>query len=269
MTARGTLTFLAEDSSPPVYRPSIGGAEARLDVSGNYEGREIEILSGRDLPEAFSLDQQGFQLVRHRSAVTDIYDVDQRAQLYDAECCELVAAATGAAHTRVFDHTLRSGDSNRREEKRSREPTTVIHNDYTPRSGPKRVHDIMGREAEGLLQRPFAIVNVWRPIRVVESFPLALCDSRTVEPEALIRAERRAKNRIGEIFVARFAAGQRWIYFPDMRTDEVLLIKTYDSREDGRTRWCIHTAFDASDTKPGAAARESIETRVFSFLSGG
>ena len=266
MAARGTLTFLAENSSAPIYRPSTGGAEARLDVSGDYEGREVEILNGRDLPEALSLDQQGFQLVQHKSAVTDIYDMDERTQLYDAECCELVTTATGAARTHVFDHTLRSGDSRRREKKRSREPTTVIHNDYTPRSGPQRVHDIMGREAEALLQKPFAIVNVWRPISVVESFPLALCDSRTVESEALIRAERRAKNRIGEIYVARFAPGQRWVYFPDMETDEVLLIKTYDSREDGRTRWCIHTAFDAHGTKPGAAPRESIETRIFAFL---
>jgi len=266
MTARGTLTFLAAESPPPVYRPSIGGAEARLDLSGDYVGREVEILSGRDLPETFSLDEQGFQLVHHKSAVTDIYDPEQRTRLHEVECRELVSAATGAALAHVFDHTLRSGDSKRREERRSREPTTIIHNDYTPRSGPQRVRDLMGDEANALLQKPFAIVNVWRPIRAVESFPLALCDARTVRPEDLIRAERRAKDRIGEIYVARFAPGQRWIYFPNMGTDEALLIKTYDSREDGRTRWCIHTAFDAVGTEPGARPRESIETRVFAFL---
>ena len=266
MTARGTLTFLARESTAPVYRPSVGGAEARLDLSGDYEGRQVEILSGRDLPETFSLDQQGFRLVRHESAVNDVYDVDQRTRVYDAECRQLVIEATGATRAHVFDHTLRSGDPQRREEKRSREPTTVIHNDYTPRSGPQRVRDLMGEESETLLQKPFAIVNVWRPIRTVESFPLTLCDARTVEPEALIRAERRAKDRIGEIFVARFAPAQRWVYFPYMTPDEVVLIKTYDSREDGRTRWCIHTAVDVLGTAPGAQPRESIETRVFAFF---
>lgn len=266
MTARGTLTFLAESSSPPVYRPSIGGAEARLDLSGDYEGHEVEILNGRDLRESFSLDEQGFQLVHHESAVTDVYDVDQRARVYEAECRELVTSTTGAARAHVFDHTLRSGDRKRRAEKRSREPTTVIHNDYTPRSAPQRVRDLMGEEAETLLRRPFAIVNVWRPITTVESFPLTLCDARTVESDALIRAERRARDRIGEIFVARFAPKQRWIYFPNMSKDEVILIKTFDSRADGRTRWCIHTAVDLEDTEPGAAPRESIETRVFAFF---
>ncbi|MED5534087.1 MAG: CmcJ/NvfI family oxidoreductase [Pseudomonadota bacterium] len=267
MNARGTLTFLAKDSSTPVYRPSVGGAKARLDLSGNYSKREIEILDGRDLLETFSVHEQGFQLVKHKSVVTDIYDTGQRAQLHDVECCELVTTATEAAYTHVFDHTLRSSDSSRRKEKRSREPTTVVHNDYTPRSGPQRVRDLMGNKAKTLLQNHFAIINVWRPVRPVDSFPLAMCDARTVQPELLIRAERRAKNRIGEIYVALFDSKQRWIYFPGMETDEALLIKTYDSREDGRARWCIHTAFDADITNPNARPRESIETRVFAFIS--
>lgn len=266
MNAHGTLTFLTDNSPPPVYRPSVGGAEARLDLSGAYEEREVDILDGRQIPDSFGLDQQGFQLVQHWSAVTDLYDADQRTHQYEAECHELVATATGATRVQCFDHTLRSADAGRREEMGSREPTSVIHNDYTPRSGPQRVRDLMGGEAEALLRKPFAIINVWRPIKPVESFPLAVCDARTVTPESLVRAERRGKDRIGELYMVRFDPGQRWIYFPDMTGDEVLLIKTYDSREDGRTRWCIHTSLKAQDSRPDAPPRESIETRVFAFF---
>ena len=39
MNTRGTLTFLAENSPPPVYRPSVGGAEARLDVNLDVDPR--------------------------------------------------------------------------------------------------------------------------------------------------------------------------------------------------------------------------------------
>ncbi len=265
MTTRGTLTYLAEHSPPPVYRPSVGGAEARLDLTGAYEQHEVEILNGRQLGEMGGLDEVGYQLLRHESAVTDFYAEDQRTGVHEAECRKLVTANTGAARAEVFDHTLRSGDPDRREEKHIREPTTVIHNDYTPRSGPQRVRDMMGNEAETLLQKPFTIVNVWRPIRTVESYPLTVCDARSVEPKTLVPAERRAKNRIGEIYMVRFDPGQRWIYFPGMGVDEALLIKTYDSREDGRTRWCVHTAFEDPDTKLGAMPRESIETRVFAF----
>lgn len=268
MTTRGTLTFLSRESSAPVYRAAVGGAEARLDLSGDYEDHEAEILNGRDLPETFRIDLQGFRLVRHKSAVPNVYDLDQRSRVYEAECRQLVIEATDATSAHVFDHTLRSGDPQRREEKCSREPTTVTHNDYTPRSGPQRLRDLMGEKAESLLRKPFAIINVWRPIQTVESFPLALCDARSVEPEVLIPAERRAKDRIGEIYVARFSPAQRWVYFPRMTPEEAILIKTYDSREDGRTRWCIHTAVDVEGTEPSAQPRESIESRVFAFFEG-
>ena len=46
-----------------------------------------------------------------------------------------------------------------------RQPVTRIHGDYTEISGPQRVRDLMGAEADDLLKRRFAIVNVWRPIR--------------------------------------------------------------------------------------------------------
>ena len=266
MNTRGKLKFLAENSPPPIYRPSVGGAEARLDLAGTFEEREVSILDGRELTESLGLDQQGFQLLRHESAVTDVFDDEQRSSRYEAECRELVSEVTGAIRTHCFDHTLRSADADRREEMSIREPTAVIHNDYTPRSGPQRVRDLMDDEAEKLLQKPFAIVNVWRPLKPVESFPLAVCDTRSVDAESLVVTERRARDRIGELYTMRFASTQRWVYFPDMTSDEVLLIKTYDSREDGRTRWCVHTALDDRDTRPGAAARESIETRVFAFF---
>ena len=51
-----------------------------------------------------------------------------------------------------------------------------------------------------------------------------------------------------------------------MEKDEALLIKVYDSMEDGRARFTIHTAFDDPNAPPDAAPRESIETRTFAFF---
>jgi len=265
-SVKGTLTFLAATSPPPVYRASVGGAEARLDISGEYEDLELSVLDARLVDEAFTLDEQGFQLVTHRTSVTDLFDTEQRESTYERECRDLVMAATGASRAHCFDHTLRSSDPDRRAEKRVREPTSVIHNDYTPRSGPQRVRDLTGDEAEALLARPFAIVNVWRPLQPVRTYPLALCDARTVADEDLVAAERRAKDRIGELFMVRYESEQRWYYFPDMTESEVLLIKTFDSREDGRARWCVHTALVSTAFPEDAPPRESIETRVFAFF---
>jgi hypothetical protein len=51
-----------------------------------------------------------------------------------------------------------------------------------------------------------------------------------------------------------------------MPPDEVLLIKTFDTRDDGRARWCAHTVFEQSTPAPGASPRESVETRLFAFF---
>ena len=48
--------------------------------------------------------------------------------------------------------------------------------------------------------------------------------------------------------------------------DEAVLIKCYDSMEDGRARFTAHTAFDDPTTPPDAPPRESIEARTLVFF---
>jgi hypothetical protein len=51
-----------------------------------------------------------------------------------------------------------------------------------------------------------------------------------------------------------------------MQRDEVVLIKGYDSMEDGRARFTPHSAFDDPTTPPNARPRESIEARALIFF---
>jgi hypothetical protein len=51
-----------------------------------------------------------------------------------------------------------------------------------------------------------------------------------------------------------------------MQRNEALLLKGYDSLDDGRARFTAHTGFDNPSAPPDAAARESIETRTFVFF---
>jgi hypothetical protein len=175
---------------------------------------------------------------------------------------------TGASKFVAFDHTLRADSAGVRESRKTREPSAVVHNDYTVRSGPQRVRDIMGEtEAKSLLQRRFTIVNVWRAIQhPVVTTPLAVCDAQSVMPEDLIAVERHAKDRIGELLLATYNKNHRWYYFDRMEPEEALLIKTFDSASDGRARSCIHTAFSAPDAPEDAPPRESIEVRTFAFF---
>ena len=260
------LTYLVDTGEKPINYPSVGGGDPSRNT-GRYESREVTIRDGRAMAGRFSLDREGFVLIRHDTAVTDFHDDAELAAVYEAELARLVAAATGASRVVVFDHTRRADSPALRQEKRLREPARIIHNDYTERSGPQRVRDLLPAEAAALLERRFAIVNVWRPIRgPVQTAPLALCDARSVAPRDLIASERRSKDRVGEIQQATYNPAHRWFYFPNMHTHEVLLIKTYDSAEGGPARFTIHTAFDDPTAPPDATPRQSIESRAFAFF---
>ena len=69
-------------------------------------------------------------------------------------------------------------------------------------------------------------------------------------------------NRVGEIYHLAHNPQHRWYYAPWMTPDEVLLIKGWDSLNDGRARFTPHGAFNQPDTPATAAPRESIEVRT-------
>jgi hypothetical protein len=52
-----------------------------------------------------------------------------------------------------------------------------------------------------------------------------------------------------------------------MQADEALLLKCYDSAEDGRARFAPHTAFIDPTAPAGILPRESIELRTMAFYS--
>jgi hypothetical protein len=51
-----------------------------------------------------------------------------------------------------------------------------------------------------------------------------------------------------------------------MQTNEALLLKCYDSVDDGRVRFTAHSAFTDPTSLPDAPARESIEARTLAFF---
>lgn len=263
------LKYLADDRAATVYIASVGGGDA-TEHKGNYLMRPVPIYDGRRRGEDFSLDREGFVLTDHASAVSDFYDDNEIANVYEAEVKALVKKMTGAARVEIFDHTRRSSSLEVQKQRVIRESASIIHNDYTARSGPKRLRDHFAQdpeEAERLLGRRFAIVNVWRSTRGrARNAPLALCDASSVAPQDLVSVTRQARDRVGEIQQALYNPAHRWYYFPEMHQDEALLIKTFDSETDGRARFTIHTSFEDPTAPSDAPPRESIETRCFVFF---
>lgn len=235
--------------------------------SGKREAYRVEVRNARTLAARPTLDEQGFALFDHETSVRDFCDAAEVRSVYYPEIEGVLKAATGAAEILVFDHTLRSASAEQRAATGIREPVRYVHNDYTPWSGRQRVTDLLGpaRAAE-LLKGRHAVINVWRPIhRPVEEAPLAVCDAQSITPADLVATDLIYPDRTGEVYSLTYNPRHRWFYYPAMAPDEVLLIKTYDSLEDGRARFTAHTAFDDPTTRPGAAPRESIEVRALVF----
>ena len=188
--------------------------------------------------------------------------------VYYPECEQLLQDVTGSVRVVVFDHIVRCAPKAQHGDNGIKEPAKGAHNDYTLRSGPQRLRDLLPTEAETLLAHRFAIINVWRPIRgPVQESPLAVCDAQSLQQDDFITSDLMYPHRRGEIYTVTFRPAHQWYYFPQMQPDEALLLKCYDSAEDGRARFTAHTAFDDPSSPPNAAPRESIETRAFVFFA--
>ena len=87
-----------------------------------------------------------------------------------------------------------------------------------------------------------------------------------MESEDLVRNERRYANRVGETYRIKYNPGHRWFYFPNMKRNEALVFKVYDSEKDGRARFTAHSSFDDPSSPAGAPKRESIEARLLVFF---
>jgi len=109
--------------------------------------------------------------------------------------------------------------------------------------------------------RPKARMN--RGVKnVAPSTPEAIADAQSIAPEDFVATDLVFPDRTGEIYQVTYSPNHRWFYFPEMRRDEALLLKCYDSATDGRARFTAHTAFDDPTAPEDAAPRESIEVRT-------
>jgi hypothetical protein len=262
-----SLTYMARMTDRPhnyTYDPPPGVPRS----NSIPDTHVMPVFSARPLERDISLDREGFALLHHESVVHDFYDDDEVRRVYYQEAERVLAEATGAKRVFVFDHTVRRRVKNGvdRAPGTPRQPATRIHVDHTVNSGPQRVRDFLGAEAADWLRGRMQVINLWRPIcGPLRDAPLAVCDALSVAPEDLVPSDLIYRDRVGEIYGVTFSPNHRWFYVPDMRPDEALLLKCYDSATDGRARFAPHTAFEDPTAGGDVLPRESIELRTFVF----
>ena len=102
------INYLRPGQARPVYHASQGGADAAIRVGAEFDTHSVTVNDIRLHSDQITLEQQGFCLLDHRSAITDFYDLETVRPQYENEIKELVLATTGGKEALVFDHTLRS-----------------------------------------------------------------------------------------------------------------------------------------------------------------
>jgi hypothetical protein len=120
---------------------------------------------------------------------------------------------------------------------------------------------------------------LWRAVSTPpQDWPLAVCDARSVNPSdgtpnAMIMVDKIPDlNTLGplpddskrpEAFLFEYSPGHRWYYFSDMKKDELLVFKLFDSAK-GQGR-CPHASF-FDEGRQDVVARESVEIRTVVYF---
>ena len=310
----GTFNYLDESVQSSLFRN--GKVLTNRDPDGNDFGTvgmtlkkiQLNVLDARTLGREArqTCESNGFELIDAPVAndAIDFFDHVRVVREYYGQCARWVEQSTGG-RVYPFDHNIRSVSGKESERRiaggqQVQEPIHLVHGDYTLVSAPQRLRDLAKppgrndtlnsvlRDGETILDPGdarrvldggrFAIINVWRNIAStpVSIHPLALCDSRSVDPEDLVVFEIHYQDRIGENYFAKHSASHRWYYFPHMTPSEALLIKQWDSAgtlarsngessdstvDNGPCTFSFHSAFNATDASPAASDRCSIEVR--------
>ncbi|KAF7368925.1 hypothetical protein MVEN_00218700 [Mycena venus] len=271
-TTTGTLAFfVSPKDGARAYQSINAQVETGIrDRNFTLETHEIQIHNLRKDESAATLDTTGFQLFKHPAKHTTFANDAEIEKEYYPESIELIKKLTGASRVVLFDHTIRRrrpGEIDSSPDRR--QPVTQTHIDQTPKSAVARVHrHLPAEDAPELLKHRFQIINLWRPIsHPADDWPLALCDFRSVDPAAdVLPVALVYPDREGETYGVKYNPNQKWTYFSGVTPEELILIKCFDSIQDGSVAlFTPHTAFSDPATPKGSPLRESIELRALVF----
>lgn len=266
---RATINYLrdppTDDPAVPIKYDAIGQTETTM----RLRPIEVTVTDGRPNSANYSLDAEGFMLVPHRTSITDFLDRSQTHEVYPREAGALIRELTGAYDTLATGTNVRFAREQRADYRMSSDhkPAGFAHADFTPLSA----QGFLGLSNKDPSEYSrWAIYNVWQVwSEPPQDFPLALCDARTVTPQeedvVQIKVDVPGQDVIHNLStVYQPSPANHWHYFSNMKIDELIVFKGFDS-DPQRTQRVPHTAIRNAAIGPEYPTRKSIETRVLAF----
>lgn len=249
---------------------------ARVDVADSsrtnmaLEPHDLRLHDARPLAAGgeLSIDRQGFTLVRNPSSLTIECDPAVDAPSYLEQTVKFLRDWLGAdlvqAQGNGFVKRVNNGQR--------MGPSRWVHADYTKLAAYKWLDMAETRAGRPLRHYPrFAIVQTWRSLTPPPADnTLVLCDATTIDRrdnivfDAAMRQPYDVPGNVFESQFSRFNANQRWYYFSDLRPDEMIIFKGFDSDPD-RDAQPFHNGLDLPGK--GTSTRVSVEARFMAFFN--
>ena len=230
------------------------------------EPHEVTVHDVRPFIHDLDMEKNGFVVVDEPSGIEDYTEEDQLAR-YCADTESLVQRLTGASKVVSFGPVVRTNAAGTGGHN---QPAFGAHVDYGAVTVGDYTRDLMpAEEAEKRLKKRHMLINVWRPIVMVESAPFAVADASTVKREDLFQSE--VRGGLGGIkrslwgFNLAYKPDHKWYWVPHMQPWEALVFKLFDSQDDA-VQFTAHSAFEDPNVSPDAAPRQSIEVRTIAYF---
>ncbi len=248
--------------------------------TGTYAPYDVTIRNARAAPETFTLDDHGFCLGQHRSAIRDWSIEYGPDSAYAQEVIEVAKRLSGADLVIPMSGQIRSSGQT---SAGIQPPAGEAHVDFTSKTANRAAAGMYAAHVpDGPGYDRFIAFSLWRALSPPpQDWPLAICDGRSVRDDEgthntkvdvdviptgdALFAEIPGEADMVAATIFRHSPDHRWWYFPDMSADEVIFIKFYDS--DHSKAWrAPHTAFHDT-TRPDALERQSMEYRAIAYFS--
>ena len=264
-TVHAQLNYIA----PMSDRPQFHANDQSLDRLA-LDRRTVPIRDGRAARDPPSLAREGLQLFECPTQVAEFRDSAEVARLYPAEIRDIILALTGADAVVVTGPPIlrfgeRSHEAGTRDNSRA---ARLVHIDVSEKAAADFAK--MAAPADGRPIRRTAQHNIWRTFSPPpQDVPLAVCDARTVGPSELVPADANFDRdgsivRSFEALLLRYSAAHRWLYFSDMRRDEVIVFKRHDT-DLQQPHQVAHSAFSDARVPAESVPRASVEMRTVAY----
>ena len=236
------------------------------------------------------MDKLGLSLAYLESKCTNIYDSEEVERVFYPEIEKLLLEFfPDATDALVYNHDVFDKDyaGDRTEDQDAKNPgvnanyAMLVHNDLNDNSGRVRCRELLTKNlrnfgrtqnyteeaADAKMSRRFVSINLAKPIETIEQYPFVLCAWPSFADQPYINNYRIYDDRVGETTRFTYRPDHEWYWLPQQKSNEVSMLKCYDSVTDGSvSRWSFHTACIDPTAPANARCRKNVVVRSFVFF---